>query len=745
MKLDFSRLSGIDFEELIIDLFEESEKITLEAFSTWSDGWIDARYSTPKNDNEIIIQAKNYSWSTWSTLKSKLNSEAMKIKKINPKRYIFTTSQSLTPDNKKFIKDTFSPYIHKNSDIWWKEEIEKRLQKNQRILKNHVKLWMDSWAIASLVFNSLENQLSEAKINQINENVKVYVRTKSFAKSMELLQERKYCIIAGIPWAWKTTLANMLWYYHISKGFSFIDISEDINTAFKLLNAEEKQFFYYDDFLWSNFLNDGLQKNEDGRIMSFIERIQSLPNHYIVFTTREYILKQALGMYRKFNEGDFDISRNTIDVKEYDKISKARIIYNHWYHSSIPKKIKEEICDLKLYTKIINHSRFNPKIFSKLSKECKFSSAKEYIDRIVSVLENPVELYDVPFQDITENSRNILYVLFSLWWTSSFSKLQEAYNSYLAISSLLYDAVAFKNSLKELEWTFINILHSSGNDKIITFSDPFVQDYLIHIIKNEYPIITNILKSAKYWKQIEVISSSLKGIKFYWDKQEIIEILQDKYRTSKGPSLERKLLWLSECFEYLENFISQELVKLSKGNSNPDVILRIIQFKTEKINWFNYEGFISNYVDNYWESRERIGDLRYLDLYSISEIFESYGHSIDVIYSDIELELDRIKEKAREIEEILESWDLYEDILDQISKDALNDELEISRDLGDIIEDKSIYDYVNEIVSKLEEFHQDTSNEIDYDDWWDLNDLRSENDNIISNQIDNVFSAWLNS
>jgi len=99
---DFKTLSPIDFEILIRDLLQKELKISLESFKAGRDEGIDLRFCAD-NSNHLIVQCKHYAESGFKQLLRDLKKELGKVKKLNPKRYVFVTSVGLSPGNKDKI------------------------------------------------------------------------------------------------------------------------------------------------------------------------------------------------------------------------------------------------------------------------------------------------------------------------------------------------------------------------------------------------------------------------------------------------------------------------------------------------------------------------------------------------------------------------------------------------------------------------------------------------------------------
>lgn len=131
-------LSPLDFELLSKDLIEAELGIRLENFSEGRDKGIDLRYAPLRGSRdaffnlanfalsqkppELIVQCKRYS--EFSDLKSTLkNKELTKIQKLNPARYVLTTSLSLTPHQVDEIKTILSPFIQSSGDIFGRDRL----------------------------------------------------------------------------------------------------------------------------------------------------------------------------------------------------------------------------------------------------------------------------------------------------------------------------------------------------------------------------------------------------------------------------------------------------------------------------------------------------------------------------------------------------------------------------------------------------------------------------------------------
>lgn len=119
LNYNFESISSYEFERLSRDLLQIKLGIHLESFKSGRDRGIDLRYiSDRSNSNSLIIQAKHYAGSGVQKLKRDLEKiELSKVKKLNPNRYIISTSVGLSPKDKDDILKIFAPYCTSYEDI----------------------------------------------------------------------------------------------------------------------------------------------------------------------------------------------------------------------------------------------------------------------------------------------------------------------------------------------------------------------------------------------------------------------------------------------------------------------------------------------------------------------------------------------------------------------------------------------------------------------------------------------------
>lgn len=501
----FDNLSPIDFEELCRDLLQKELHITFESFTEGKDGGIDFR-SSPSLDNDSILQCKRFTKSNFSSLKTELKKEFENVKKLNPKRYILMTSFGLTPANEEMILKIFHPYIQKSEDIYGKNDINNLIGKYSEIEKKHYKLWIESSNILEKFIHKDVINRSNFKFDEIKEKLKIFVMSENYNDAVEILNEYHYCIIAGNPGVGKSTLADVLSYSYVREEFEFCYVLQNISEALEVFEDGKKQVFYFDDFLGANFLEDGLERNEESDFISFIRKIGASNNKKLILTTREYILTQAKARYEKLKNSDIDIVKCTIDMSKYSKRIKAKILYNHLFYSKLPEEYFENILSDKGYKKIIAHANYNPRLIEYLTDKNKIASSdilsSNYTGYFLKILDNPEKIWEGAFNKISSHSQYLLYTL-SLAYNKIFmDDLEKAflsiYESEAKARNFEVNINAFKNALKELEGNFIKIEYD-GKNHIVSFQNPSIKDFLIGVVQQNTKLIEMLLDNIVYF------------------------------------------------------------------------------------------------------------------------------------------------------------------------------------------------------------------------------------------------------
>jgi len=391
---NFSKLNDKEFESLSIDLISILEGARIERFKQGKDSGVDGRFFSPSG-SEVVIQCKHWLKSGLPALMRELkSSEADKVRKLKPVKYIFITSLELSRHNKKTIKNIFSPYIKSESDIFGNEDLNDLLSKHKEIEEKHYKLWLSSANVLRTIFNAAVVGRSTFKLEEVNDFSAKYVRTKVHNQALDKLDKLRSIIITGEPGIGKTTLADHLCLHYVIKGYELCYIEESISEAENLITKDKKQIFYFDDFLGRNYLS-ALNRHEDSHIIYFIRRIGKAKGKRFILTSRSTILNQGKRLSDLFNIENIDRNEYELTISQLSALDKAKILYNHIWFGDLNEKYVDELYIDKRYKQVIYHANFNPRLVSFVTDAHKIADVepKKYWQYIEQTLEDPSDIW----------------------------------------------------------------------------------------------------------------------------------------------------------------------------------------------------------------------------------------------------------------------------------------------------------------------------------------------------------------
>ena len=495
----------MDFQELIHDLLEAELGIKFEAFSAGADGGIDLR-SVNKKKN-IVVQCKHYCGTEVRKLIADLKTEELpKIKKLKPTRYIVATSRGLTPSNKEKIKEVLDPFVKKTSDVIDATMISRLLRKHTSVERTHYKLWLTSSAVLERVMHSTELCQTEFQIQKIRKKLPIFVQSKAYLRATKILQENRVLVISGQPGIGKSTLAEIILFAHMEAGYEPVVIQSNIAEGKKLYSEKKKQIFYFDDFLGQTYLGDNLERlgrNEDVALKDFIDLIRGSENSRFILTVREHILSGAVQRSERLRQSGISEDRCLIDLHDYRRGQKARILYNHLYFSDLPPDYKGAIVDGEFFMEIIDHDNFNPRLIEGLSSfnRVKSVSVENYQKFIRNLLENPEEIWSHAFEhQLSLASQLVLLVLY----TEGSSDVVDLQLSWESLKDLVVKkrhvsitSKDFRSALKELSDAFLSI--ENGR---VAFINPSARDFVATCFVKNKDMVLDAIESATHFKQI---------------------------------------------------------------------------------------------------------------------------------------------------------------------------------------------------------------------------------------------------
>ena len=700
----FQNLSPFDFEMLCKEIIEYKTNKEFEAFTIGKDGGTDLRCI--EKTKTIIVQCKHYEKTGYNGLKATLKKEKKSVTILNPSKYIIMTSVGLTPNNKKELKSLLSPYIKKTSDIIGATEINDILNRNESIVRHHFKLWMISAGVLEQILNKSIYKRSEINKESIAHNISIYVKNSFYNKALKILEEKSICIISGIPGIGKTSMAEMLAYQLCSQDYEFYSIN-NISEVLAILAEPRKRVFYYDDFLGATQYEE---KNEYKDFQKVIQYILKRNDTKLILTTREYIYQQGVGKSEKLAQ--LDLNSNILQLSDYSLYDKALILYNHLYYFAVPQNLYSYLIKDKHYLKIINHKNYSPRLIEWLVTAKNFEKiqdGEEYYKKFLDSLDNPAQIWKMAFENnISDCSRFLLYCLCLAGKLIETKKLGILLQQWLKECGIIKSAIdfdiIFKNSLKELENSFISI-QIQETKSYVSLHNPSIEDFLTSRISLSSEIIQEYAKlPLKFWDQkiniLKYLSEKEREDVFYSMLENI---------TLEGLKSERKNNSISNMY-YETNKLNYIIQFCESNNLTQITLKKVSEIVLSYIQTHHYIGYDFLRYVRFLSSQRDINDLEEIFIDLFENVSDAYELNICIELNNIckITTKENLKIKALEVfqntEVELASYDYDRLVSLQADLDKISKELQL--DCSDL------YDKVNEDIEKYEAFIE---SKIDYE------------------------------
>ncbi|QLL57866.1 nSTAND3 domain-containing NTPase [Empedobacter falsenii] len=636
MEYDFSKLNDREFEILAASVIEKTLTTKVEIFKSGRDGGVDGRFWIG-NGKEGIIQCKHYLETPYTQLILKLKTDELaKVKKLNPSKYIFVTSQKLSRINKQEIKNIFQPYIITESDIWGKEDLNTFLSKreNQDIVERNYKLWITSTTVLEILYNSAIKGRSQSTIREIEEKSHRYIVTENHNKGLTILEENNVVILTGEPGIGKTTLANNLVINYIAKGYEFCDIEENISEAESLFreNEEKKILYYCDDFLGSN-MYDAVNNKKDSHIVKFINRIRKDNNKKFILTSRTNILNKAYSLSHIFQNLKIRDNEFLLTIENLNNIDKAKILYNHIYHSKLSEQFIDVIYKNKRYKDIIKHRNFNPRIIEFITDSSVIGNIMpdNYWEHIIKSLDKPEIIWEGYFQNQTDDFVRALTFL-TVFNNGKINEdnLRDSYNKYLNIHPVNFgdnSDKSFESVRKLATKSLLNRNQVNDENYEYVLFNPSIADFVLSAYAKEIDLICNILKSLDNQVSIDYLHTLLISKKIANKyKSKILENLFDFFFESKLKDEDWDFLISLSYIDFLNDKVNKRIETFlntlvnannPKGEKLWELLMILSDFEPQiKFNNFRFlYNFISDIYDE--DSLKKLFD--FVDLNNIED------------------------------------------------------------------------------------------------------------------------------
>jgi len=557
---DFHTISPIDFEELTRDLLQARDGIILQSFKTGRDGGVDLRFASDGENR--IVQCKHFRKSGYKTLLREVRKEVDKLKRIRPKptRYVLSTSVELSNANKCELADVLG--VSDTADILGSNDFNNLLGLYPRIERAHYKLWLSSTTVLQRVLHNAEIMQSDFEFKRIRRRLPRFVQSHAYNLAAKQFERDRILILSGSPGVGKTTIAEFLLYEKFADGFEPVIARNGLQEALALHKEGARQIFYYDDFLGATFLGEGgsaFVRNEDRTISDFISMVADDEDKFLILTTREHILVEALVESERLKQSMMTSYRFVVEIGTYTEIERARILYNNAYFNRLPRDYMAQLLIGEFYLDIISHPKFSPRLIDWMTspRRIRTCAPRNYQRFAQSLLDDPSEIWQFAYdRQISQAARSLLLALHSLEGRASHRSLSESFTLLNAVRSRRYRFNTgpddFLVALRILAGSFVTIYHNT-----VHFIDPSVRDLMNSVLLNAPDNCIDILQGTRSITQIQTILNLAETR----DGEHILTLLQI-----------REGEWVSGVIRALEASVGRDL----GGNLHPRIEDRLV-------------------------------------------------------------------------------------------------------------------------------------------------------------------------
>jgi len=488
---DFRALNDKEFEVLVTDLLSNRDGQRYERFKPGRDSGVDGRFFR-QNGSEVLLQCKHWPASPLERLVRHLEEiELPKVRTLNPAEYILALSHPLSRSDKRRIFDALSPFVKTQADILGREDLNDLLATHPKVELRHYKLWITSTTVLRHFLNKPIVDRSLFAIQEIREAAKLYVPTANHDKALAKLEELGIVIITGPAGIGKTTLADHLALHYVSKEFEFIRIAEEIREAEAAFHPDSKQLFFFDDFLGRNYL-EALSGHEGAHIVQFIRRVARDKKKRFVLTSRTTILNQGKLLIDTLQTNNLERNEFEVSFESFSEIDKARILYNHIYHSSLEPQYVDELYADRRYRQLISHRNYNPRLIRYItdSERLEGVGAPQYWAYAKEMLDNPARVWENPFEAQHDDFGRALILLVTLNARPIAEvELSESYSRFIAHpdSKAMSGRRDFLQSLRHLSGSMLTRTLSRDGEPRINLFNPSIGDYVLRRYASDVP------------------------------------------------------------------------------------------------------------------------------------------------------------------------------------------------------------------------------------------------------------------
>lgn len=326
--------------------------------------------------------------------------------------------------------------------------------------------------------------------------IAMFVATTPYLKAIDLLHKQHFCVLSGPPKMGKTCTAYALAASFSAQSFEVFDLrtQRDFYDAHK---GDHKQLFICDDVFGDISMQGALR---DDWTRGFMRLLGSLGrDHKLVWTAREYVLKEALSSSKLKEERPTLTATDkvTIAVDELSRLEKAMILYNHAKNTNLPIEVREFLRS-DACIDIVDHPHYSPESIRQLCTgrlvtfvEAALGNKAAILTKVGSFLSRPGEAWKTAYLAAPGGEKLLCTEVMASGGYIQVSALKKRYEN--SVSGLPDVHESFEVSFTNAQGTFLR-KKPFCHDELVQFYHPSMRDLLAELIEEDKSIRVAYLK-----------------------------------------------------------------------------------------------------------------------------------------------------------------------------------------------------------------------------------------------------------
>lgn len=485
---DLHRLGWHDFQSLCRTVAREILGQEVNAFADVHDGGRDGAFygdwqssSRPSPDRHFVIQAKHTKNANATLSVSMLTDEIGEAGALVDRGicdvYLLMTNARVTGRSHEQITQELLDVGVSEVQVFGQEWFNEIISENSRLRMLVPRLY--GLGDLAQILDTRAYEQAQAVLESMTTDLAKLVRTSTFERAAEALNEHGLVLLTGAPMTGKTTIAAQL-------ALGSADLHK--THVVKLMNASkieerwnplERQLFWLDDVFGDTHVRGDLVTN--WQHYAPLVRSAIAKGSKFVLTSRDYIYEGSKKMLKATVLGALGDAEVVVDVAELTLPERKQVLYNHLQHGSQSRRFMEELLPhLDYYSE---HLDFTPELARRIS-EPQFTRAlgrvsKQSLDRF---LEEPREMLVEVLSGLDEDSIAAIGLLFieGNWVTSP---VRLAGKSAELVERLGSDLAGVIAGLQNLEGSLVKAVRRGG-EAGWTLAHPTMVDAFSDYIKN---------------------------------------------------------------------------------------------------------------------------------------------------------------------------------------------------------------------------------------------------------------------